>query len=178
MKGVLLNVVEEAVSHEWGEEMWDDLLADCGLDGAYTALGNYPDSELVALAGAAAIRLGLPIETVFRVLGRLSFAPLFARYTQHLEAPTSLREFLPSVNDLIHPQVLKLYPGASVPKFALRDTGDELELDYLSVRDMCMLAEGLVLGVADHFGETVTVFQSSCKQRGDSRCTLRIRATV
>lgn len=27
MKGVLMNVVEEAVSGEWGDDMWDDLLA-------------------------------------------------------------------------------------------------------------------------------------------------------
>ena len=57
MKGVLLNAVEEAVSREWGEGMWDDLLTDCGLEGAYTALGNYSDAELSALAHAAADRL-------------------------------------------------------------------------------------------------------------------------
>ena len=100
------------------------------------------------------------------------------RYTGFRTTPTSIREFLPKVDDLIHPQVLKLYPGASVPRFALRDNGDDLEMDYLSVRDLCMLAEGLVLGVADHYGETVVVDQPSCKKRGDSRCTIRIRGAV
>ena len=47
-----------------------------------------------------------------------------------------MREFLPTVNDIIHPEVLKLYPGASVPRFVLWDAGDHLELDYLSVRNM------------------------------------------
>ena len=41
-----------------------------------------------------------------------------------------------------------------------------------------MLAEGLVLGVADHYGEAVVVDQPSCKQRGDSRCTIRIKGAV
>jgi predicted hydrocarbon binding protein len=41
-----------------------------------------------------------------------------------------------------------------------------------------MLAEGLVLGSADHFGESVSVHQTSCKHRGDSRCTIRIEGAV
>lgn len=176
MKGVLLNAVEEAVSARWGEQMWDELLTACDLEGAYTALGNYPDAELIALAHAAADRLGCSVDDVQRTLGRLTFKPLMARYAGFPEAPTSLREFLPKVNAVIHPEVLKLYPGASVPRFALRDNGDELELDYLSVRDMCMLAEGLVMGVADFYGEAVVVDQPSCRQRGDSRCTIRIKA--
>jgi Haem-NO-binding len=174
MKGVLFNVVEEAISHKWGEEMWDDLLTAADLDGAYTALGNYPDAQLVALANAAADRLNSPVEDVLRTLGRIAFEPLLSRYTGFLEESASLREFLPTINELIHPQVLKLYPGASVPRFVLHENGDDIELDYLSVRNMCGLAEGLVLGAADHYGETVAVDQPRCKLRGDSRCTIRI----
>lgn len=178
MKGVLFNVVEEAVSREWGEQMWDDILSACNLEGAYTALGNYADDELVMLVTAAAERLGCTVDEVLRTLGRLTFAPLNSRYSGFTTTPTSVREFLPKVNDVIHPQVLKLYPGASVPRFALRDNGDELELDYLSVRNLCVLAEGLVLGVADLYGETVLVDQPRCKLRGDSRCTIRIKGAA
>lgn len=175
MKGVLLNAVEEAVSRRWGDDMWDDLLDACHLQGAYTALGNYPDGELTALADAAAERLQCSSDDVLRLLGRLTLEPLMSRHAGLYETPTSVREFLPGINDVIHPQVLKLYPGASVPRFVLRDSGAELELDYLSVRSMCMLAEGLILGVADHCEEAVTVDQPSCKKRGDPRCTIRIR---
>lgn len=178
MKGVLFNVVEEAVSQEWGEQTWDDLLLDCGLEGAYTALGNYPDTDLVALVRAASVRLETSVDDVLRTLGRLTFAPLWARYRSTSDAPASMREFLPLLDDVIHPEVLKLYPGASVPRFAIRDEGDHLEMDYLSVRSMCMLAEGLVVGLAGHFGENVIVDQSRCKERGDDRCTLRIRGAV
>jgi hypothetical protein len=174
MKGVLFNAVEEAVSREWGEDMWDDLLIAANVDGAYTALGNYPDEQLVALVNAAAERLNAPLEDVLRTLGRITFVSLLTRYRGYLGQAASVREFLPTVNDIIHPEVLKLYPGASVPRFVLRDAGDHLELDYLSVRNLCTLAEGLVLGVADHYGEPVVVDQPSCKNRGDSRCTIRI----
>ena len=33
-----------------------------------------------------------------------------------------------------------------------------------------------VLGVADFYGESVVVDQPSCRQRGDSRCTIRVKA--
>ena len=85
MKGVLMNVVEEAVSAEWGDDMWDDLLADCDLQGAYTALGNYSDAELIELAEAASARLDAPLDDVVRILGRLSFPPLIGRYPVFLE---------------------------------------------------------------------------------------------
>jgi hypothetical protein len=178
MKGIVFNVVEEAVSQEWGEQTWDALLLDCGLEGAYTALGNYPDADLLALARAAAVRLDCSVDDVLRTLGRLTFAPLWARYRSSADAPESMREFLPVLDDVIHPEVLKLYPGASVPRFVLRDEGDQLEMDYLSVRRMCMLAEGLLLGLAEHYGEHVTVDQPRCKERGDDRCTLRIRGAA
>jgi hypothetical protein len=174
MKGVVFNVVEEAISREWGEQMWDDLLAAADLDGAYTAVGSYPDAHLFAVVKAASDRLNAPTEDVLRTIGRMVFEPLLSRFKGFHEEPPSMREFLPTINDWIHPQVLKLYPGASVPRFVLRENGDDLELDYLSVRNLCTLAEGLVLGVADHYGETVTVDQLSCKERGDSRCTIRI----
>ena len=55
-----------------GEEMWDDLLVACDLEGARTALGNYPDTEPIALAEAAADRLDCPVGEVVRTLGRLT----------------------------------------------------------------------------------------------------------
>ncbi len=173
-----MNVAEEAVTREWGEEMWDDLLAASDLDGAYTSLGTYSDTDILALASAAADRLASPVDDVVRILGRLCFKPLATRYPACLKGPASVREFLPTVNDLIHPQVLKLYPGASVPRFLVRENGEDLEMDYSSVRNMCKLAEGLVLGAADHFGESVAVDQPCCKQRGDSRCTIRVSGAI
>jgi uncharacterized protein (TIGR02265 family) len=84
MKGVLFNAVEEAVSREWGEDMWDDLLIAANVDGAYTALGNYPDEQLVALVNAAAERLNAPLEDVLRTLGRITFVSLLTRYRGYL----------------------------------------------------------------------------------------------
>ena len=42
MKGVIFNVAEFTVTDEFGAETWDDLLEAADVDGAYTALGDYP----------------------------------------------------------------------------------------------------------------------------------------
>ena len=57
MKGIILNLVEEAVVADHGEATWDEVLDRAGADGAYTSLGNYPDEELRRLVAAGAVTL-------------------------------------------------------------------------------------------------------------------------
>jgi hypothetical protein len=46
VKGIVFNLLEQVVSRDYGEDMWDDLLSAAGLVGAYTSLGSYPDEHL------------------------------------------------------------------------------------------------------------------------------------
>ena len=70
--------------------------------------------------------------------------------------------FLLTLNEVIHPEVRKLFPGAYAPEFDFRVSSPEvLELGYVSFRDMCAFAEGLIEGSANHYGETVAISQIS-----------------
>ena len=40
MKGIIFNILSEAVVQAFGEDEWDDVLDAAGVDGAYTSLGN------------------------------------------------------------------------------------------------------------------------------------------
>ena len=53
MKGIVFNVVESIIEREFGGEMWDTLIDEAIVDGAYTSLGNYPDEDLYALIDVA-----------------------------------------------------------------------------------------------------------------------------
>lgn len=174
MKGVIFNVVEEVVTAAYGADTWDALLADNDLAGAYTALGNYDDTELTSIVGSAATMLGVSEADVLRTVGRGAFAGLARRYAQFLAGHESSRTVLADLHAVIHPQVLALYPDASVPEFDFADHRDALELDYRSSRGLCHLAEGLAAGVADHFSEVVKIEQPLCRHRGDDRCLLRV----
>lgn len=172
MKGVIFNVVEEVVTERFGAETWDVLLDRAAVDGAYTSLGNYDDAELVRIVAAASDSLELPVDDVLRFVGSAGFARLAGRYPRFLEGHTTSRTVLADLNGVIHPQVLTLYPGATVPDFEFRSTDHRIELTYRSARGLCHLAEGLAEGAAVYFGETVAIAQSSCRHRGDGECVI------
>ena len=174
MKGVVFNLLEQLVVRDHGEETWDALLDRAGLEGAYTSLGSYPDEDLAKLVSAAADALATPADDIVSWFGRNAL-PLFAeRYPQLFAPHDSTRSFVLTLNDIIHPEVRKLYPGADVPEFDFDARGDLLVMGYRSPRRLCSFAEGLLLGSADHFGERLTIEQPSCMKRGDDRCVLEI----
>ena len=178
MKGIIFNLVEEVIGDRYGEDVWDDLLDAAGLDGAYTSLGSYPDDELFRLVAAAAEKLEVPPDVVVRTLGEAAIPLLADRYPAFFAGHTSTKSFLLTLNDIIHPEVRKLYPGADVPEFEYDTSSpDVLVMTYRSRRRLCAFAEGLVEGAARQFGESVVFEQPRCMLRGDAACTFRIALT-
>lgn len=175
MKGIVFNLLEQLVTRDHGPDTWDALLDSAGLDGVYTSLGSYPDADLGRLVGAASTALDAPPDEIVRWFGRNAL-PLFAERYPHLFAPhTSARTFVLTLNDMIHPEVRKLYPGADVPEFEFEVApGGGLLMGYRSSRRLCSFAEGLLEGAAEHYGEELNVHQSECMKRGDERCLLAI----
>lgn len=158
MKGVIFNVVEEVVTDLYDRDTWDDLLDAAEADGAYTALGNYADAELVLIAEVAAAATGMAIDDLWRTVGRLALPKLAARLPDSMGAGTDALSFLCDVNDIIHPQVRALYPEAVPPVFEFehREDGD-LAVRYRSERELVPLAEGLMLGCGDQFDQPLEV---------------------
>lgn len=175
MKGVVFNLLETVVQREYGENTWDSLLESAEVDGAYTSLGNYPDGELLKLVSAASTALKLPPAVIVRWFARNALPILASKYPKFFEAHTSTRPFLLTLNDIIHPEVRKIYPGADVPVFDY-DTSDPnvLLMGYKSARKFCSFAEGLIEGAAAHYGEEVAIEQPKCMHRGDEKCLLKI----
>jgi hypothetical protein len=173
MKGIVFNLLEQVVTDEHGEDAWDQILEAAGQEGAYTAVGSYPDEQFMALVGAAVELLGVEADDLVRWFGKRSIPLLASRYPAFFDGHTSTRSFVLTLNDVIHPEVRKLFPGADVPTFDFR-TPDEntVELAYVSSRKLCSFAEGLIEGAAENFGETVEMNQTECMKRGDARCVL------
>ena len=175
MKGIVFNLLEQVVTRDYGENTWDDLLGSAGLTGAYTSLGSYPDEHLGRLVGAASVALNVPAQDLIRWFGREALPALAQAYPVFFAPHTDTRSFLLTLNDIIHPEVRKLYPGADVPDFdfALLPNGN-LKMGYDSHRRLCAFAEGLIEGAAAHFTELVAISQPLCMVRGDARCELEI----
>jgi hypothetical protein len=177
VKGIIFNLLEEAVGNGFGPETWDTLLENAGLDGAYTSIGSYPDEDILKLVGAAAAMLDQPAEDILRWFGVAAIPLLFGRYPVFFTPHQGSRSFLLTLNDIIHPEVRKLYPGADVPDFTYQLTAasdDSLTMVYQSKRQLCTLAEGFIQGSAAHYGEIAEIGQRECMHRGDARCVFDV----
>lgn len=175
MKGIVFNLLEEVVSAQYGPEVWDTLLDDARLDGAYTSLGSYVDTQMIALVMAASRRLGVGPQEVLRWFGRHAIALLADRYPNFFEGHASTRPFILTLNDIIHPEVRKLYPGADVPEFSFDTSSpDETRIEYRSARRLCALAFGMIEGAAEHFGEQAQIAESDCMHSGAAHCSFAV----
>lgn len=175
MKGALFSVVADVVVEQFGEQMWDEVLASAGVDGAYTSLGDYPSTELSRLVSALARRLEISATEVLVLAGRHGFAPLARHHPDVVAGFTGWRDLLASLDGVIHVEVHKLYPGAATPRFAVEACGAGLLVEYSSHRHLCRLAEGLIVGAAQWYGQQVTIEHRSCELDGDHHCVLEVQ---
>jgi hypothetical protein len=173
VKGIVFTLLERAVAQDYGDDAWDDLLDGAGLVGAYTSLGDYPDDDLRRLVEQASRTLGLPPQDIIRWFGRSALPALATSYPGFFQDHPNTRSFLRTLNEIIHPEVRKLYPGADLPWFDFQETPEgDLMMGYVSHRKLCAFAEGLIEGAAAHFGESVSIAQPTCMLRDDPACAL------
>ena len=142
MKGVIFNLLERTTSERHGELFWERVLEEAGASGAYTSLGNYETEELVRIVTAIAAGTGTDADSVVRQFGRDAI-PIFSRlYPQFFSPHTELIPFLLTLNEIIHPEVRKLYPDAEVPHFSYESSDEDLLImGYASGRGLCALGE-------------------------------------
>ncbi len=176
MKGIIFILLEKVVTEAHGEDTWDALLAKSGASGAYSSLASYSDEELARIVTAASALTGNSEADILRWFGRKAMPLLRERYAAFFEKHHATVPFILTLNDIIHPEVRKVYPGAEAPDFSFIQGGPgELEMVYRSRKRMCALAEGLVLGAADVFKENATIDHRRCMHRGDDSCHLACR---
>lgn len=174
MKGIIFNIIEEVVQAKLGEDAWDKLLSITGLPGVYTSLGSYADSELFQLVDACASMTGIAPPALLNMIGRESIPLLFERYPKFFHDAPNARAFILSLNTIIHPEVRKLYAGAACPHFNFVEAENMITMGYNSPRQLCHLAHGFILGLADYYSETIEINQPSCMHDGAPMCHIKL----
>lgn len=175
MKGVIFNLLSELVQENFGLEVWDGLLQEAGQDGVYVSSESYPDEMLFSLVAIASEKSGIPANDLVRLFGEYMFPHFYKQNPHFFSADMTLKEFLLSVDRVIHVEVRKLQPDANLPKFEYVDEDDkELTMFYSSPRKLCMLAEGLIAGAAKHFNTEYSLSHDECMHDGAERCRLHL----
>jgi len=176
MKGVVFNLLENMVEENFGSDVWDELLDKTGQDGIYVATETYPDEQLVELVVAAHEKSGIPVNDLVRSFGEYVFPKFYENNPQFFDDSMSMREFLLSVDQVIHVEVRKLNPDAALPEFNYDASAEsELTMIYNSPRKMCMLAEGLIHGAGKHFSAEYTLTHEQCMHDGADSCHLHLK---
>ena len=158
MKGIVFREFMEMVESTFGDEMAEKLIEDNDLEsnGIYTAVGTYDHQELVAMAITLSKETGLPVDALVEAFGNYLFGRFLELFPIFFNHGTSF-EFLDTIHDVVHVEVLKLYPEATLPDFVskIEEDGRTLHFEYRSPRHFADLAVGLMKGAFDHWNETV-----------------------
>lgn len=167
MKGIVFTEFVGMVEAQFSADMVDDIIDDAqpSSGGAYTAVGTYDHSELVALVGALSVRTGVPVPELVRAFGRHMFGRFYAGYPRFFQGVNDALGFLAGIEDVIHAEVLKLYPDAQLPRFDCRPLPNGLLMIYRSPRHFDELAHGLIEGAVAHWGGGYDI---SRQHHGDS----------
>lgn len=174
MKGVVFDILRDMIEEKFGLEGWNQLLEKAGSHGMYLSSESYDDSEMVALLGAASEMTGQDIPNLLKTFGEYMVTEFSVRFPVFFDNCDGLIDFLKSVDQIVHGEVLKFYPDANLPSFSYEEGVSTLTMIYKSQRKLCHLAEGLISGSAKHFKEAVTIQQPKCMHHGDEACHIVI----
>lgn len=176
MKGMVFTMLNDLVEDKFGIEVWDELIdtTQPPSGGVYTSVDTYPDAELLAYVQALSDKTGVAAPDLVRAFGHYVLGKFAEMHPEFFEGH-DLKSFLKSVHDVIHVEVKKLHPDAILPEFTYDDPApDRLVMNYHSPRKLCALAEGLITGASEKFGETVRLDHSTCVHTGADRCVLSL----
>ena len=160
MKGIIFTAFLDLVEEKFGVEMLEDVISSADLPngGAYTAVGTYDHAELVTMVVILSDKTSIAVEDLVKAFGQYLFGVLAETYPHWLEGIDSAFGLLEKVDGFIHVEVKKLYPDAKPPDFECRRISDStLEMIYHSPREMGDVAEGLILGCAAYFSESLEI---------------------
>lgn len=170
MKGIVFSEFLEMVEDRFSPEVADRILSKSDLkqaDGSYTRVGTYHHSDLVSLVVSLSQESGIDTPGLVKAFGQYLFGRFVEKYPAQFEGIASATDFLKRVHDYVHVDVKKLYPDAELPAFAWENGEDRpFTLIYTSSRPFADLAEGLIQGCIDHYGESYAIEREDLNPEG------------
>lgn len=145
----------------------------------YLPSGVYPDEAAVSMLGAIADASGESLPNVVERFGEFLAPHLLKVAGTAVDPAWKLLDLIEQTEGIIHSLVRAKNPGAKPPVLeTIRHDPRELHLIYTSARRLCRLAQGLIRGMARHYGEAVEIEETSCILRGDPFCTFVVRTSA
>jgi predicted hydrocarbon binding protein len=177
MHGTIFFELKKYVETKLGRKAWDQLLSESELGArTYEVMGDYRDSEIFKLTTTASRITGLPVPAILEDFGEFIAPDLLQMYGSVINPNWKTLDVIEHTEDEIHSVVRLHNTDAHPPDLkCVRTSEDVVILHYSSQRKMCDVAKGIAKGLAQHYGESVSISESSCMHKGDPTCTIQIR---
>jgi predicted hydrocarbon binding protein len=174
MHGIIFAELKKFIHRRFGEAAWQQISAEAGVTRmSNLATESYPDEELFALVAAAERLTGTPARELLEQFGEFIVPDLIKVYGAFLEKKWTALDMLENTESVIHRAVRLQDPNAEPPKLRITRSGaDQVTILYSSPRKLCAIAIGIIRGIATHYGEELSVEQTTCMHIGAPQCTL------
>ncbi|MCH7569539.1 MAG: heme NO-binding domain-containing protein [Deltaproteobacteria bacterium] len=160
MHGMVNKVLESSISDEYGTDVWARVTERAGVDvDFFVEMMSYPDDITYAIVKAACDELNVSGDQFLEWFGhRWIESTSRGSYQQYYEMATDMLGFLEHLNHL-HQDLAHAMPDLNTPTFRLlRSEDGPAVLEYFTERPgLTAFVVGLLLGLADHYGQTVEI---------------------
>lgn len=177
MKGIIFNLLESYIEKNFDDDIVETIFDENDLitKEPFVGPGTYPDEDLYLLIDKTSKYANKEKNAILFDLGKHMLHKVLLKYPEFTKNISHPKDFILSVDQVIHVEVKKLYPDATTPGFIYKEiSNDKLEMTYLSNRKFCFLAEGLLEGTKEYFGKKFTYKQTQCKLHCGDRCLFEI----
>lgn len=180
MHGVIFLNLKSYTEHSLKKD-WRDLLEVAGYGSReYSFHDSYPVQEFRALIRTLAQAIGEPEKELIEHFG-IYLAPKLleiAMFLKLIESTWKTFDVLEALATRIHAKVQDLDPSFEPPAARGVRTGKrEIEFYYKSDNNLCVLAKGILRGMAQHFRETLSIEEQECTSEGASTCRFIVKET-
>lgn len=174
MHGMIHTALKRFVGENHGTEAWNAILEEAGLsERYYFPKEPYPDEEAGAIVAAASKLTGAPADDILESFGEYLVPVLMKMYGSLLKPDWGTLEMLLHTEGTIHRVLRMKDPEVKPPKLEFEQTGPStLTLNYSSKRRMSGVARGMIKGVAEHYGDQVTISETP---RPDGSCVMKVQ---
>ncbi len=169
MKGIVFTEFLEMVEQEFGLEVVDKIITASKLksEGVYTSVGTYDFFEMQELLTNLSVETGIPVNDLIYAYGLYFFHVLTKHHRDIFSLYNSPIEMLASIENHIHVQVRKIYPGAELPTFKIiNQEKDFLEMMYFSERSMYTFAKALMEKTFEHYHKNCIIDMEMIREDG------------
>lgn len=177
MHGIVMKGLKDFVVEQYDRPTWFDI-KDAATDqsSTYLPLREYPDEEAIAIVGEVSERTNVPSDTLLKAFGEYLASDLLSVYGIYVDDSWSAIELVGSVEEYIHTALRKRRISEFTPPELESQwmDDDRVMVRYTSDRQLCSLAIGLLLGIADHYDTEFVIHEPLCMHEGDDCCELII----